>query len=141
MVQVTVDVDTSGLTGKLSPQKLNEAKAQGINYAAQEMVRVLMQNSPVDHGVLKSWFIDSLSDDEAVIKTPAEYAAYVNYGTRPHFIYPTNKKMLYWSGADHPVPFVVHPGTTPTLFVENSISEVEGRLSEYFLKALEEVMG
>ena len=62
MVQVTVDVDTSGLTGKLSPQKLNEAKAQGINYAAQEMVRVLMQNSPVDHGVLKSWFIDSLSD-------------------------------------------------------------------------------
>ena len=49
--------------------------------------------------------------------------------------------MLYWEGADHPVPYVVHPGTTPTLFVENSIAEVENRLSGYFLKALEEVLG
>ena len=139
MVEVTIDIDLSGLTGKF--EKYPEAKPLGMEYAAQEMVRVLQSNSPVDHGLLKSWFIDSLSEDEAVIKTPAEYAAAVNYGSRPHFIYPTNKKMLYWDGADHPVPFVVHPGTAPTLFVENSISDVEGRLAGYFLKALEEVMG
>lgn len=141
MVQVTIDVDLSPFIDKLSPDKFNAAKAQGVNYAAQEMVRVLQRESPVDHGVLKEWFIDSLSEDEAVIKTPAEYALYVNYGTRPHFIYPTNKKMLYWDGAEHPVPFVVHPGTSPTLFIENSISDVEGRLNGYFLKALEEVLG
>lgn len=139
MVEVTVDIDLSSLNGKF--EKFPEAKALGMDYAAQEMVRTLQMNSPVDHGLLKEWFVDSLSEDEAVIKTPAEYAAAVNYGTRPHFIYPTNKKMLYWDGADHPVPYVVHPGTAPTLFVENSISDVEGRLAGYFLKALEEVMG
>ena len=141
MVQVTIDVDISGLLNKIDPGKINEAKAQGLDYAAQEVTRVLQMNSPVDHGLLKQWFIDSLSDDEAVIKTPAEYAVYVNYGTSPHMIYPSNKKMLYWEGAEHPVPYVFHPGTAPTLFVENSISDVEGRLAGYFLKALEEVMG
>ena len=141
MVQVTVDVDTGALSEKLSPEKITEAKRIGLEYAAEETVRVLMENSPVDHGLLKQWFIDSIDDTEAHIKTPAEYAIYVNYGTSPHFIYPTNKKMLYWDGADHPVPFVVHPGTSPTLFVENSISDVEGRLDGYFLKALEEVLG
>ncbi len=141
MVQVTVDVDISGLVGKLNPDKLIEVKRLGLEYASQEMVRTLMMNSPVDHGLLKSWFIDSIDDSEAHIKTPAEYALYVNYGTRPHFIYPTNKKMLYWEGAEHPVPYVVHPGTSPTLFIENSIDDVEGRLAGYFLKALEEVLG
>ena len=139
MVQVTVDVDISGLSSAFA--KFPEAKALGVKYAAEEMVRVLQMNSPVDHGLLKQWFIDSIDDSEAHIKTPAEYAMYVNYGTRPHFIYPTNKKMLYWEGAEHPVPYVVHPGTTPTLFIENSIDDVEGRLAGYFLKALEEVMG
>ena len=139
MVQVTVEVDTSGLVSDFA--KFPEAKALGVKYAAEEMVRVLQMNSPVDHGLLKQWFIDSIDDSEANIRTPAEYAMYVNYGTRPHFIYPTNKKMLYWEGAEHPVPYVVHPGTTPTLFIENSIDDVEGRLDGYFLKALEEVMG
>ena len=139
MVEVTIDIDFGGLNEKLD--KLPEAKALGMDYAAQEMVRTLQMNSPEDHGVLKGWFVYSLTEDEAVIRTPAEYAEYVNYGTRPHFIYPTNKKMLYWDGADHPVPYVVHPGTAPSLFVENSISDVEGRLAGYFLKALEEVMG
>ena len=139
MVQVTIDVDTSGLSASFA--KFPEAKALGLQYAAEEVVRVLQMNSPVDHGLLKQWFIDSIDDSEAHIKTPAEYAMYVNYGTRPHFIYPTNKKMLYWEGAEHPVPYVVHPGTSPTLFIENSIDDVEGRLDGYFLKALEEVMG
>ena len=141
MVEVIVDVDLSGLQSKLSEEKFNEARSKGLSYAAQEMVRVLQMNSPVDHGLLKQWFIESIDEDEAHIKTPADYALYVNYGTRPHFIYPTNKKMLYWEGAEHPVPYVVHPGTSPTLFIENSIDDVEGRLDGYFLKALSEVLG
>ena len=141
MVQVTVDVDTSALLDKLSPDKAVQVQSKVVNLASQDLVRNLMMNSPVDHGLLKSWFIDSISDSEAHIKTPAEYAADVNYGTRPHFIYPTNKKMLYWEGAEHPVPYVVHPGTSPTLFVENSIEETEQNMDEFFLTALQEVLG
>ena len=141
MVQVTVDMDISEIISDLNPEQVTQVKRKGLEYTSQEMVRTLMMNSPVDHGLLKQWFIDSIDDSEAHIKTPAEYAFYVNYGTSPHMIYPTNKKMLYWEGADHPVPYVVHPGTSPTLFVENSIEETELRMDEFFLSALQEVLG
>lgn len=139
MVQVTVDIDLNGLSEKL--HQFPEAKAKGLEYAAQEMVRVLMMNSPVDHGLLKSWFIDSIDDSEAHIKTPAKYASYVNDGTGPYVIEPVHAKALYWEGADHPVKRVHHPGITGRHFVEDSIDDVNGRLDEYFLKALSEVMG
>ena len=139
MVQVTVDIDISGLSSAF--EKYPEAKYQGMEYAAQEMVRVLMENSPVDHGLLKSWFIASMTDSEAHIQTPALYARDVNDGTPPHIIEPVSAKALYWEGADHPVKRVHHPGTQGQHFVEQSIDDVEGRLAGYFLKALEEVMG
>ena len=140
MVQVTVDVDTSVLE-KLSPVKITEVKRKGLDYASQEMIRVLMINSPVDHGLLKMWHISEQSDEEVHIRSPASYAQMVNDGTAPHWIYPTNKQALYWKGADHPVKYVFHPGTQGQHFVEDSVSDVEGRLDGYFLKALEEVIG
>ena len=100
-----------------------------------------MMNSPVDHGLLKQWFVESIDDEEAHIKSPAEYAAHVNYGTRPHVIRPVNKKALYWAGAEHPVKLVNHPGIQGRHFVEDSIEAVKGNLDDYFLKALSEVLG
>lgn len=141
MASFTIDIDTSGLTSKLSPDKLTEAKAKGLEYSSQELIRVLMRNSPVDHGLLKSWFLDSLSSDEAVIKSPAEYAEWVNDGTQPYTITPTSKKALYWEGADHPVRVVHHPGIKGRHFVEDSLDDVNGRLDGYFLRAISEVMG
>ena len=153
MVQVTIDVDISGLMENLSPDKVTEAKRLGLSYAAQETVRTLMEYSPVDHGLLKSWFIESIDDSEAHIRTPAEYASYVNDGTRPHIIEPkgiglfhagqqlTKGQALYWEGVEHPVRRVHHPGIKGQHFVEKSIDDVEGRLDGYFLKALSEVLG
>ena len=56
-------------------------------------------------------------------------------------IYPSNAQALYWDGADHPVKWVVHPGTTATLFVENSIEDTQQSMDEFFLTALQEVLG
>ena len=141
MASFTIDINTSDLTARLSPDKLTEAKQKGLEYSSQELIRVLMRNSPVDHGLLKSWFLDSLSSDEAVIKSPAEYAQWVNDGTQPYTITPTSKKALYWEGADHPVRVVHHPGIRGRHFVEDSLNDVNGRLDGYFLKAISEVMG
>ena len=141
MASFTIDISTSDLTTRLSPDKLTEAKAKGLEYSSQELIRVLMRNSPVDHGLLKSWFLDSLSSDEAVIKSPAEYAQWVNDGTQPYTITPTSKKALYWEGADHPDKVVHHPGIRGRHFVEDSLYDVNGRLDGYFLKAISEVMG
>lgn len=134
-------MNTSDLTTRLSPDKLTEAKQKGLEYSSQELIRVLMRNSPVDHGLLKSWFLELLSSDEAVIKSPAEYAPWVNDGTQPYTITPTSKKALYWEGADHPVRVVHHPGIKARHFVEDSLDDVNGRLDGYFLRAISEVMG
>ena len=141
MVSITVEVDTSALTEKFSPEKWEEAKLKGMEYATQEMIRVLMENSPVDHGLLKSWFIDTFSSEEASIKSPAEYARYVNDGTGPYTITPNSAKALYWEGADYPVKKVEHPRIAGQHFVENSINDVSGRLDGYFLRAISEVLG
>ena len=87
------------------------------------------------------WFIDTFSSEEASIKSPAEYARYVNDGTGPYTITPNSAKALYWEGASHPVKVVHHPGIKGQHFVENSINDVSGRLDGYFLRAISEVLG
>lgn len=127
MVTITVNATVGNLHNM--PKEVIE---KGLDLTAQDLISNLMDNSPVDTGLLKSWALTDSTETSRTVQSPAEYAEYVNYGTRPHFIYPTNKKMLYWDGADHPVPFVVHPGTTPTLFVENSIEATKLRIEEFF---------
>ena len=141
MASFTISLDTSGLTSKLSQDKWTQAKERGLKYTSEEMIRVLERNSPVDHGVLKKWFRESLSSEEAVIKSPAEYAQWVNDGTQPYTITPNSKKALYWEGADYPVKVVHHPGIKGRHFVEDSLDDVNGRLEGYFLRAISEVMG
>ena len=91
-----------------------------------------MQNSPVDHGLLKQWAVTSMSDNEIQIQSPAEYAVYQNYGTGPYDIYPKNAKALFWPGAEHPVKHVHHPGIKGKHFVEDSIEATSARIQEFF---------
>ena len=148
-MQIELELDTSPI-GKLGSMP-SEAIPKALSYAAQDMTRFLMQNSPVDHGLLKQWFIESLDDEEAHIKSPAAYAVYQDQGTKPHMIYPrgvatyhagrklTSGSALWWPGADHPVRAVHHPGFPGKHFVEKSFNELQPRVPGYFLKALEEV--
>ena len=137
MVEISFDLDTSPI-GKL-PGKWEKAKGQGLKYATEDMVRFLMENSPVDHGLLRQWFIDSIDDEQATVKSPAAYAIYQDQGTRPYLIFPKNKKALCWPGADHPVHMVAHPGIEGKHFVHNSFLQLQPLIPGYWMKALEEV--
>ena len=57
-----------------------------------------------------------------------EHAKFVVKGTRPHDIYPREKKALYWVGARHPVPHVFHPGTRPDNFVRRAKEKTEDKV-------------
>jgi len=136
-MELTLEIDTSGI-GKL-PGRWEQAKARGLNESAQTLVRFLMQNSPVDHGLLKSWFIESMDDEQAVIKSPAEYAIYQDQGTSPYLIQSKRPGgYLFWEGADHPVKTVHHPGIKAKHFVQQSLDELSPLAPGYFLRALEE---
>lgn len=136
-MKLTLEIDTSGI-GKL-PGKWQQAKARGLNESAQTLVRFLMQNSPVDHGLLKQWFIESIDDEQAVIKSPAEYAIYQDQGTSPYLIQSKRPGgYLFWEGADHPVKTVHHPGIKAKHFVQQSLDELSPLAPGFFLRALEE---
>ena len=136
-MEITLEIDTSGI-GKL-PGRWEQARARGLNESAQTLVRFLMQNSPVDHGLLKSWFIESIDDEEARIKSPAEYAIYQDQGTSPYLIQSKRPGgYLYWEGADHPVKTVHHPGIKAKHFVQQSLDELSPLAPGFFLRALEE---
>ena len=136
-MEITLEIDTSGI-GKL-PGKWQQAKARGLNESAQTLVRFLMQNSPVDHGLLKQWFIESIDDEEAHIKSPAEYAIYQDQGTSPYLIQSKRPGgYLFWEGADHPVKTVHHPGIKAKHFVQQSLDELSPLAPGFFLRALEE---
>ena len=142
---VTVEVNMSdGLAdlGKLS----KEMVTNGLNKTAQDLIRNLQINSPVDHGLLKQWAVTSQSDLEVTIQSPAEYAAYVNYGTSPHWIEPKNAQALHWQGAGmmyagglmHSHGYGgfskghVVGGIQARHFVEDSIETTQARIAEFF---------
>ena len=136
-MELTLEIDTSGI-GKL-PGRWEQAKARGLNESAQTLVRFLMENSPVDHGLLKQWFIESMDEEQAVIKSPAEYAIYQDQGTAPYMIQSRKPNgYLFWEGADHPVKTVNHPGIKPKHFVQQSMDELAPLAPGFFLRALEE---
>ena len=136
-MEITIDIDTSGI-GKL-PGRWEKARQQGLRESAETMVRFLMQNSPVDHGLLKQGFIESIDDEQAVIKSPAEYAIYQDQGTRPYLIQSKRPGgYLFWEGADHPVKTVHHPGIKAKHFVQQSLDELSPLAPGFFLRALEE---
>ena len=136
-MEITLEIDTRGI-GKL-PGRWEQAKARGLNESAQTLVRFLMQNSPVDHGLLKQWFIESMDDEQAVIKSPAEYAIYQDQGTSPYLIQSKRPGgYLYWEGAEHPVKTVHHPGIKAKHFVQQSLDELSPLAPGFFLRALEE---
>ena len=138
MVEITIELDTSPV-GKLT-EKWQKARPLGLKYAAQDMTRFLIDNSPVDHGLLRQWSISSIDDEQATITTPAEYAAAQNFGARAHdiFISPKSKSALFWGDYDGKKPIMskghtVHiPALAGKHFVEKSIKQTQARIAEFF---------
>ena len=126
---VTVEVNLDNIMDLKS--KSEEMVKNGLQLTAQDLIRNLMINSPVDHGLLKQWAVTSQSDNEITVQSPAIYAAAQNYGST-HFIAPKNKKALHWGGS----PGFFSKGHEVTIpgkhFVETSINQTTPRIGEFF---------
>lgn len=152
MVRVIVNVDSSKMVNV--SQHIPEIQKRGLNYAAQGMLRHLKQNSPVDQGHLKGWHSENISDSEVEIKTPAEYAKFVNDGTGIYngrgIIRPKNgssvlrfKPSKKWKGPVNKDGYVYlkwSRGQKGQHFVEKSMEQTRRQLAGYFIKAIHEVL-
>lgn len=127
MVSVTLDLSQYKDISKLT----KDAQRTGMQKTGQFMISQLMARSPVDHGLLRQWAAVSQSESEIVIRSPAFYAAYQNYGTRSHMIRPKNKKALHWDGKYFSKGHMVS-GIRGKHFVENSMRATQARIGEFF---------
>ena len=147
---VTITVEPTGHIGNLD-KLTKETVQQGMKLTAQHMLNELQSRSPVDHGLLKQWAVVKQSDEEIVIRSPAKYAAYQNYGTKAHMIRPKSKSVLYWFegvSLTHSMFYAggkMHTKSTGAFskghmvsgikgkhFVEKSIQATQARIGEFF---------
>lgn len=49
------------------------------------------------------------------------YAQAIEMGMPPFIIVPNGKKALFWPGAEHPVPYVNHPGWQPQPYLRPAL--------------------
>jgi hypothetical protein len=89
----------------------------------------------------------SLNQARGFLKADAKYASFVEYGTRPHPIFPRRRfgrLQFYWENAGRwfigfPGQGVRHPGTKPTRFLQYAALEgetmLENRLRSRFESA------
>ena len=134
---VTIDVDLSHLD-KFGPA-MSEIRQRGLQLAAWDMQRTADKLSPVDEGVLHKWFVAELSDSQAVIKSPAHYVGFVNYGTGP--IRVKNAKALHWSKGGKEFFAKSTKGQKGQHFIEKAITNVTPRIDDHFKTAISEVLG
>ena len=113
--------------GKLT----KDAQRTGMRKTGQFLISQLMARSPVDHGLLRQWAAVSQSDVGIVIRSPAFYAAYQNYGTKSHMIRPKSAKALHWDGKYFSKGHMVS-GIKGKHFVEDSIKATQARIGEFF---------
>lgn len=66
----------------------------------------------------------------------ARYGSYIEFGTRPHIIYPVNGKALFWKGASHPMRSVKHPGTIAKPFMQPALEQNVNKIVQFFENAV-----
>ena len=88
---------------------------------------------------MRGGFQTQVSSLTATLFNPIEYAEAVHEGTRPHAIYPVARKALYWSGADHPVKSVMHPGSKGNPFMQKGLDDAQNKVITIFEDALKDI--
>lgn len=90
-------------------------------------------------GRLTQSFIATYGDLVAMWRPTVNYAGFVNDGTGPHVIVPTEKRALFWPGAAHPVRMVKHPGTKPNPYMDRIVQNAQSDLDTLFQKAADQL--
>lgn len=107
-----------------------EELTKGLTRIALTGVRTAREKVPVDTSRLKNSITHEgpfKKGGYIVVKvgTNVKYAKPVEEGTPPHVILPTNKKALFWPGADHPVARVNHPGTKGKPYLKPALRKMQ----------------
>lgn len=141
-MKVEISLDLSQYEA-LGP-KMPEVRRRGLDKTAKYLDERLQANSPIDTGYLKGWFRYKETDSMIDIRSPAKYAGWVNDGhsQQPGRFIPgkvKNGKFRYDPNAKTGI--VLKRSHVPgKKFVEASINATVGRLDQFFIKSIQEVL-
>ncbi len=104
---------------------------------ARELVNEMKIEAPTDTGRLKqSIQIIGSAEDKLYVGTSVKYAAYIQFGTRPHYppIQPLKKWVRRKLNAEESVAYAVQrkigaKGTEPNPFVDRAIEKVRRKFT------------
>lgn len=116
--------DTARIRLNAIREGFEQAPKAVMHDAALVMRAALQREAPRRTGAFAKSLGFRVADEAnmsvATFTAASPLAKYIIDGTKPHVIFPSKKKALYWPGAAHPVGVVHHPGTRPNDFVSRA---------------------
>ena len=115
-----------------------------IRRAAREAEALLREKAPRRTGrMARSIGSVLLGPDRALVGVGADYAIFVELGTRPHEIRPRRARALRFEIGGRIIfaTRVLHPGIRPRFFAREAAEELSNRLGQVISGAWEDVAG
>ena len=139
-VEIELDMSQYEQLGPAMPKIIK----RGVDQTAEYMIERLQVNSPIDTGYLKGWFRYKQTDSMVDIRSPAQYAGFVNDGHSQQpgrFIPGTWKwgKFRYDRNASGGMVLKASH-VKGKKFVEKSIQSTKGRLDSIWIKSIRDVL-
>ena len=139
-VEIELDMSQYEQLGPLMPKVIK----RGVDQTAEYMIERLQVNSPIDTGYLKGWFRYKETESMVDIRSPAQYAGWVNDGhdQQPgRFIPGTWKKGKFRYSPNASGGMVLKASHVKgKKFVEKSIQSTKGRLDSIWIKSIRDVL-
>lgn len=139
---ISVEIRTSGPDLEQIAKRLaGPVRQRFIEMLADITFDTMRELAPVRSGFMRDSISEFIGEGEARVGPTAPYALFVEYGTRPHTIYPVNASCLAFFAGGRMVftAYVNHPGTKPQPFVRYAAEEAQRRAPEVWEQAFKEV--
>jgi len=138
---ISIEIKTSGPDLEQVAEKLaGPVKQKFIELLADVTYATMRELAPVRSGFMRESIRKFIGEGEASVGPTAPYALFVEFGTRPHMIYPVNASCLSFFAGGRMVftKYVSHPGTKPRPFVRYATEEAQRMAPELFAQAFKE---
>jgi hypothetical protein len=135
-IQVTATFDRVQAYLKGAPEREAEVQRLWKEQGSQETLNFMRVVMPVKTGFMRDSIVTKATPNGISIFPTASYAGFVDRGTKPHMIYPSEAQVLRWySPSGDPVfsKYVNHPGTRGVHFIQQTAEAMREVLRQLYI--------
>jgi len=143
-LRASVTINRRGLTLKVVGDKTKaEVLPEVTSMLAGFAYEQLRFNAPVKTGALRDSVTVTVMGLKAVVRPTAEYAGYVERGTRAHIIRVRNRRALHWREGSQSrfAKSVNHPGAKAHEYIRQTKLEIKDQTQRIFQQVWRDNLG